>query len=75
MSAWTEYKKNLGTTKPWDYLNPDIERASSELADERMSICLSCPELIQLTKQCKKCACFMNLKTKIKDAKCPISKW
>jgi len=75
MSAWEEYKKNLGDTRPWDLINPKTEYASKELADERYEICLGCPELIKLTKQCKKCGCFMAVKTKIKASVCPIGKW
>lgn len=61
--------------KPWDLLNPNKPRSNEELANERYNICLSCPELIQLTKQCKKCGCFMAVKTKLKEAVCPIGKW
>ena len=46
-----------------------------EIAEERMEICLECPFLIQATKTCKKCGCFMSAKTKLKKAKCPINKW
>jgi len=28
MSKWKEYKEKLGDTRPWDMLNPNIERAS-----------------------------------------------
>jgi len=38
-------------------------------------VCLSCEHLIQLTKTCKKCGCFMELKTKLQDAVCPLGKW
>jgi hypothetical protein len=40
-----------------------------------MSICLGCPELIKATKQCKKCGCIMELKTKLPHAECPLQKW
>jgi len=60
--------------RPWDLLDPSM-RAEEEVADQRYSICLSCPELINMTKQCKKCGCFMALKTKVKHASCPIGKW
>lgn len=61
--------------RPWDLLNSDIEKVSSEIKDYRMSICNSCPELINITKQCKKCGCFMELKTMLPNAECPIGKW
>jgi hypothetical protein len=75
VSAWKQWKKNLGDTRPWDVLNPNIEMVTDEEQKSRMDICLGCPELIQLTKQCKKCGCIMSLKTKIKAAACPIGKW
>jgi Family of unknown function (DUF6171) len=46
-----------------------------EISDKRISECYSCEELIKITKQCKKCGCFMELKTKLKDASCPLGKW
>jgi hypothetical protein len=49
--------------------------ADKELAKLRLKTCLSCPELIKTTKQCKKCGCFMTVKTKLEVAKCPIGKW
>ena len=75
MNAWQEYKSKLGTTRPWDMLNPNVERASSNVAETRMDICSKCPELIQLTKQCKQCGCMMTAKTKLQLATCPLGKW
>ena len=73
-SKWEEWKKNLGETRPWDVLNSE-NHIDQKTIDQRMDICKPCPELIQLTKQCKKCGCFMELKTKLEYAKCPIGKW
>lgn len=75
MSPWQEYKKKLGTTRPWDMLNPNVERASEEVAEARMDTCNKCPELISLTKQCKQCGCLMASKTKLLQATCPLGKW
>jgi len=65
-------KKNV---KPWDLLNPNTEYVNREVSDARFNLCSVCPELISLTKQCKKCGCFMALKTKLAGASCPIGKW
>jgi len=73
-SRWEQYKEKNGVT-PLDLLNPMTKNADKELSDSRLNLCLACPELINLTKQCKKCGCFMLLKTKIESAKCPIGKW
>jgi hypothetical protein len=75
LSPWQRYKKNLGETRPWHLLNPNVEHASEEEATRRFDICKKCPELLTLTSQCKKCGCIMNLKTKLEKATCPIDKW
>ena len=73
-SAWKQWKESLGETRPWDLINSD-NIISEEESNKRLEICKNCPELIKLTDQCKKCGCFMNLKTKLEKAKCPIGKW
>ncbi len=75
INPWNEWKKNLGDTRPWDIINPKTVFVSEEIANKRFSVCVECPELIQLTKQCKKCGCFMSTKTKIEKAQCPLNKW
>ena len=72
-NAWEEYKaKNSVTPIDLFIKNNYIEKIES---DKRMQTCLGCEHLIKLTHQCKKCGCLMNLKTKLKDATCPIGKW
>lgn len=75
LTPWQKYKQSLGETRPWDVVNPTTEWASEEKTKERYNICISCPELIKITKQCKKCGCFMYAKTKLEKATCPIGKW
>jgi hypothetical protein len=75
MSAWADYKKKLGTTRPWDILNSNAPKATEEEAEHRLSICATCPELIKATSQCKQCGCFMKMKVKLKEATCPLLKW
>lgn len=75
MSAWQRYKEKLGTTRPWDMLDPNTPRATEEEAERRFSICKECPELIKTTSQCKQCGCFMKAKTKLAEAVCPLKKW
>ena len=75
LTPWQRYKKNLGTTRPWQLLNPQVEHADEALQTRRMTICNACPHLINITKQCKKCGCVMPLKTKLNLAECPIQKW
>lgn len=75
MSAWQEYKKKLGATRPWDLLDPNAEYADKVEAQARLDICRKCPFFVKNTQQCKECGCFMNLKTKLKLAECPQHKW
>ena len=75
LTPWQRYKQNLGEVRPWDMLNPHAEHVSDEIQKERYDMCLSCPELIKMTKQCKKCGCFMAAKTKLAKAECPLHKW
>jgi hypothetical protein len=74
-SKWKAYKEKLGETRPWDMLNPNTEYVPEEEAERRYDICKACPELIDLTKQCKQCGCFMAMKTKVSKATCPLGKW
>jgi hypothetical protein len=60
---------------PMDLVNPETEWVDETLFNKRYSICKACPELIKLTKQCKKCGCFMAVKSKLKLASCPLGKW
>lgn len=73
-SRWEQYKEKYGTT-PLDLLNPATRPIDENASNERLNICLVCPELIQITKQCKKCGCFMSVKTKLEASKCPLGKW
>lgn len=80
-SAWQQYKKkkaeqkgNIPEVKPQDLLNKQ-NYTTYEIAKSRMDICEQCPELTGVTKQCKKCGCFMILKTKLINATCPLGKW
>ena len=74
LTPWQKYKQNLGEARPWDLLSSEM-RTTYESASDRLKICLECPELIQATKQCKKCGCLMTLKTKLSNAVCPLGKW
>jgi hypothetical protein len=75
MSAWSEYKKKLGSTRPWDVLDPNVKKSTEDESTTRFNICLSCDRLMRVTNQCRECGCFMNLKVKLKDATCPLGKW
>lgn len=59
--------------KPWHLLTE--EKVIEEEFNRRMAICRECPFFRAKTETCKKCGCFMKLKTKILKAHCPIHKW
>lgn len=49
--------------------------ADGELAAERLKMCEKCPSFRKLARQCSLCSCFLDLKVKILEAKCPINAW
>jgi hypothetical protein len=67
--------ENNNKVRPWDLINKNKPKVDDLIKKSRLDICLSCPELIKLTTQCKKCGCFMQAKTKLKEATCPLGKW
>lgn len=62
------------SVKPWDLLNKN-NYTEEEISQLRLDICEECPSLIKLTKTCKECGCFMTMKSKLKEATCPLGKW
>jgi hypothetical protein len=61
--------------KPWDLLNPNQPRSQEELVNSRLKICRGCEFFRPKTETCRKCGCFMKLKTMLEKARCPIDKW
>lgn len=51
-----------------DYVDPGTRQ-------DRLEACKQCPRLFQPTRTCRECLCFMSLKTWLKDATCPLSRW
>ncbi len=49
--------------------------ASEEASYARMELCYSCDFLDKESVKCKRCGCFMKIKTRLESSKCPISKW
>lgn len=76
-SRWQKWMKDHANSgaSPMDLFNPYTERASEDLAEQRMEICRNCEHYIKMTHQCKECGCIMNLKTKLLHADCPLRKW
>ena len=76
-TKWQIWKeKNSGdVVRPWDIINPKIEKLPKKEYQKRLDICLGCDRLIKSTKQCKECGCFMNIKAQLPHASCPLGKW
>jgi len=61
---------------PWDLLWPSTEYVPEEIYDERYNTCLNCEFITKLSpKVCKKCKCWMRLKSAYSHSECPEGKW
>lgn len=49
--------------------------APFETASFRLNVCQNCNELNFITRQCQVCACFISLKVRWLEEKCPNHKW
>jgi hypothetical protein len=58
-----------------DLFDPSQPRSDKELIEHRLAICNECPYFNKTLAKCKKCGCFMKLKSTLRQAKCPIGKW
>lgn len=59
---------------PFDMLKRN-NKVTQEMYDQRMSICRTCENFKERTQRCGLCHCFMNMKTRLSGANCPIGKW
>ena len=50
-------------------------KVPDHIQQERYSVCQSCEHLYRPTDTCKKCGCFMQVKTWMPNQSCPIKKW
>lgn len=55
--------------------NFTISFVDDEVQQKRYEICKSCEHFFPPTGNCKKCGCFMKLKTKLENVTCPVKKW
>ena len=46
-----------------------------DIINKRWDECEKCEFLIKPTNNCKKCGCFMKVKTHFATSSCPIGKW
>jgi Zn finger protein HypA/HybF involved in hydrogenase expression len=77
-SAWHNIAQKMRTSVRFvgeiaEWAQDGFEIATNSA--ERMNICRGCEFYIAKEEKCQKCGCYMNAKTKLKTAKCPIEKW
>jgi len=53
----------------------DIKELKQKIIRDRWDLCTRCVHLLPKVNICKKCGCFMPVKTKLEKARCPIGKW
>lgn len=58
-----------------DLFDPNQPRSNRELIEFRLKICNECEWFKKSLAKCRKCGCFMKLKTTLQEAKCPIERW
>lgn len=51
------------------------EQPATNLFRMRKNICNTCPSLMRVSRTCKECLCFVDLKTKLLNQSCPLDKW
>ena len=47
----------------------------NEIRKERLDLCKGCEHYFKPTGTCKKCGCFMRIKTTLAYTECPIGLW
>ena len=48
---------------------------TNETRKKRLNICKGCEHYFKPTGNCKKCGCFMRIKTTLSFSECPIGLW
>lgn len=67
--------KDNGDVEFLDLFDPSQPRSDKELIESRLEICNGCEWFHKRLHKCRKCGCFMKLKTTLRQASCPIGKW
>ena len=61
-----DLSKYLNAIKPAD-------RASEELYEKRLAVCLECDKLVEAT--CASCGCYVEYRAYARVSRCPRKKW
>lgn len=74
-------KANILIDKIYSTLSGNnADKVSDKIKHRRLAICRNCKtksgkKMVLSTGNCRKCGCFVNLKTEYKSESCPIGKW
>lgn len=52
-----------------------FEKATPDIHQKRLIVCYNCPFLLEKTKRCDECGCFVHEKSALKSQFCPKNKW
>ncbi len=62
-----------------ELLTGSLQQVDETTWKQRAELCMNCEHRIKtpLTKlgNCGKCGCFLDIKTTLKNASCPLNKW
>lgn len=84
MSSWKMVKKWIKSVLDFRKLKNIIigfwnlmRNNNKEISEQRIDICNSCKNKIQLYGEdfCNICGCLIESKTRVNNEKCPIEKW
>lgn len=75
MTIISSLKNKIESNKQKIASSFDEIKVDASVRESRLNLCLTCEHLFNPTNSCKKCGCFVNAKTWIKDTKCPVNKW
>jgi len=67
--------KDNGDVEFTDLFDPSQPRSDKDLIESRLAICNTCEFFYKRLNKCRKCGCFMKLKSTLKQASCPVGKW
>lgn len=70
----TQIANTVTETVKENIIQPIIQ-LDEDVVEKRIEICRSCEHFIKDSQRCNLCGCFMNWKTRLTSAHCPIDKW
>ena len=69
------YKIKLFFVTIKDFIKSGFKVSDEFVAKHRLDTCKGCPFYNNKKGRCTECGCFMKIKTKVREAKCPKDYW